>query len=71
MNNFGSKMSGHSGDAANSLVEGYSKVDYTGTLLSVLSDLSEQDPSCPNTWFIKYVYIDTDMHIYVLCAAVG
>ena len=40
MNNFGSKMSGHSGDAANSLVEGYSKVDYTGTLLSVLSDLS-------------------------------
>ena len=39
MNHFDAKMSGQAGDAANSLVEGYSKVDFNGSLVSSFSDL--------------------------------
>ena len=54
MNHFDAKMSGQAGDAANSLVEGYSKVDFNGSLVSSFSDLLfiEQDPPCLTRSFV-------------------
>ena len=50
MNCSESKLSCQAGDGANSLVEGYSKVDLNGTMVSALLCLwcLAQDPPFPN-----------------------
>lgn len=40
MNHFDAKISGQAGDAANSLVEGYSKVDFNGPRFHSFRDIT-------------------------------